>query len=90
MKKNISLKKLIEYCEKNEINVLKGAKREYYINAIIRHELNDKDFFSKDCFGWWENDNSECIYCDHEDKCFELSIGMKKEEYMKKIKGEYE
>lgn len=75
-------KKLIEYCKKNKIFLPLKITREYLVAAIFRHHNHEKDYKSfGDCFGFWEKDRSACLYCEHGDFCFGVSIGMPKEEY---------
>lgn len=84
-RKLMTLEKLKIHCQRNDIFIPRGVKREYLVSAIIRHAYDGKKFRTKNCFGWWEKDNSTCLYCDYENQCFEVAIGMTKEEYFKKI-----
>ena len=82
MKKLLTIKKLVEYCEKNDIFVPKKFKREYLIAAITRYAKHNQIIkFTMSCFGWWGHDNDICIYCDYEKECFEVSIGMNRNDY---------
>lgn len=81
--------RLIEYCEKHKIVVPKGATVAYLERAIVRAYLNQSEVkLERDlqtCFGYWEHEHSACMVCDFEGKCFESSIGMKKDDYFKKL-----
>ena len=80
--------KLIEYCEKHEIMVPKGATVEHLNAVIVRHSLNKKDVKLEDgntCFGFWEHENTDCVTCDFEGKCFRAAHGTSKEDYFKKL-----
>lgn len=85
MKHQVTLKKLIEYCERNRIFIPSRPTRLYLTSAIIRYRFNGEEFHTKNCLGWWEDDCYECNYCEHEEKCFTVSIGMTREEYNKQL-----
>lgn len=79
--------RLLEYCEKHKIAVPKGASVEYLERAICRlyFDLGDATIKAENCFGYYGHEESACMVCDFEEKCFEASIGMKKEEYFAKL-----
>ena len=79
--------RLLEYCEKHKIMVPSGATVPYLERAIVRAYLNQTEVVRDEetCFGYWAHEDSACMVCDFEGKCFESSIGMKKEEYFKKL-----
>lgn len=85
MKKELMTK----YCEDNNIFVPNGASKKYLCSAIVRFFLNEKDI-TGECFGFWENENSECMCCDHKERCRDSSIGMEWREYEKKSKNKME
>lgn len=82
--------KLIEYCKSKGILVPTNPSIEFLNAAIVRASLHQTKIERKqdeECFGFWENENSTCVTCDFEQKCFRASIGMSKEEYFKKLEA---
>lgn len=82
---------LFKYCIENEIFVPnKAVSKEYLEAAIVRHFLNKNEAVLKivECFGFWENENSDCMVCDHSEKCRSNSIGMDWEKYRKAVDRE--
>jgi hypothetical protein len=81
--------KLIEYCKSKGIVVPPKPTLEYLHAAIVRAMLHGTSITRKsdECFGFWEYENSTCVTCDFEAKCFKASIGMDKEEYFKKLEA---
>jgi hypothetical protein len=84
----ISKAKLLEYCEKHEIAVPKNATREVLHAAIVRALFHkSKPPNVKTCFGFWENEDSNCFTCQFEEACFITSLGMSKKAYLKAIEN---
>ena len=79
--------RLIEYCKKQKIAVPPGASVDFLVRAICRLYLNltDAPVEAENCFGYHGHEESNCMVCDFEEKCFKASIGMSKEEYFKKL-----
>jgi len=78
----VKLSRLIEFCKAKEIFVPPKATREYLEAAIVRAYYNDREVDGKKgCFGFWEQDDSNCTICDFRDECFSASIGMDREAY---------
>ena len=82
----LTKKKLKEYCEKNKINLPREASLEFMQAAVVRASLHSYSApTTQHCLGFWENDNATCMTCDLEKTCFQVSIGMEKEEYFDKM-----
>jgi hypothetical protein len=82
----LTKKRLLKYCEEKKINVPKNASLEFLNAAVVRAALHNHSAPTVEtCFGFWEHDNATCMTCDADERCFELSIGMNKEEYFKKM-----
>jgi hypothetical protein len=82
--------KLLQYCEANKIAVPKDATVEQLNAAIVRaafHKTEVKQDKTKSCFGFWENEDSNCGTCDFEGKCFKASFGVDKQTYFKKMEA---
>jgi hypothetical protein len=79
--KTITKEMLKKFCDENKIFYHKSASTDYLKAAIFRFVTNGKKSSSKSCFGFWEEDNSECSMCSYEEKCFKLSIGEEKKKY---------
>lgn len=84
----LSKAKLKKFCDEKGIYVPSGASLEYLNAAIVRSALHRNDqTLENTCFGFWENDNSTCMVCDFQERCFEASIGMPRDEYFKKLEN---
>lgn len=79
---------LIEYCKRQGILVC-GNSVEHIHAAIVRATLHKTEIASEsaECFGFWEHENSTCMTCDFENKCFRASMGMDKKDYFKKLES---
>lgn len=79
---------LIQYCKEKGIAVV-GNSVEHLNAAIVRATLHNTDIERKtdECFGFWEHENSTCMTCDFENRCFQASLGMSKQEYFKKLEA---
>lgn len=73
--------KLQKFCEEKKIFFPKNATKEYLHSAIVRASLHQAKINPKECFGFWEFENTACVTCDFEGKCFTISIGMGKKEF---------
>ena len=83
-------KRLMRYCDEHDIFYPKTASLEYLQAAIVRAHFNSTEKpvkGQKGCFGFWEQDESNCVICDFKDKCFKASIGMDREAYFKSFKA---
>lgn len=76
---------LEEYCKKHEINVPSGSTKPILERIIVRAFLHNKPLKQDSCFGFWEQDDNNCMTCSFESNCFKASLGMEKEVYMKKL-----
>lgn len=83
----ITREKLLQYCEKQKIAVHKSATLDQLIRSIVRASLHKTRIFRKNCFGFWENENSNCFTCDHEQNCFKSSFGIDKKSYFKQMEN---
>lgn len=79
--------KLLEYCKDHAIWVPTNAKIEQIHAAIVRASFHKGAPKTKQCFGWWENENSTCAICNLESQCFKASIGVEKQEYFKRLES---
>lgn len=80
--------KLEQYCKDHKIFVPSGATVEYLNAAIVRAYRNGHGEEIKNlkfCFGYWENEDSNCQTCDFEKLCKRSSLGMDPDEYAKKL-----
>ena len=86
----MKIEHLKKYCKENEIFVPKNATKKYLEAAVVRHFLNkNKATLSiVECFGFWENENSDCLVCDHAERCRSNSLGMDWEKYRKAVDRE--
>ena len=82
----ITKKKLLEFCKKKGIFTPPNPTREYLEAAIVRVALHGKKIEGS-CFGFWRHEDSNCMVCDFEEKCFTASIGTDKETYFKKLEN---
>lgn len=57
------------------------------IRSIVRASLHKRKVFKKECYGFWENEDSNCFTCDFEKQCFKASMGTDKKEYFKQIES---
>ncbi len=80
---------LLKFCEDNKIAVHKSASVEQLNATIVRSSLHNTDIenTSGSCFGYWENENSTCMTCDFETKCFRASFGVDREAYFKQMEN---
>jgi hypothetical protein len=80
--------RLLKYCEENQIFVPSGATIEYLNAAIVRASLHRTGVTLQDgasCFGFWEHEDMTCATCDFEKQCSKASLGIDKEELLKKL-----
>lgn len=76
---------LEDYCKKNSINIPTGASKPMLERLIVRAFLHNKTLKQDSCFGFWEQDDNNCLTCSFEPHCFKASLGMEKETYFKKL-----
>jgi hypothetical protein len=85
-KKIITKKLLMKFCDENDIFYPKKASLKFLKASIYRFISNGSKSSAKNCFGFWEDGNSECSFCKFEDKCFKFSIGEDRIIYEKALK----
>lgn len=78
---------LLRFCKEHEIWVPNDAKVEQIHAAIARAAMNKTKPKVKNCFGFWEHENSTCSLCDFEEHCFKASHGIEKSVYFKKFES---
>lgn len=86
-KSAIKRKDLITFCKRHSIFIPneRTVKVEYLVSAIHRMLMHGKTpELTVGCYGYWAEDDMNCETCDFSDKCFEKSMGMKKEDYENK------
>ena len=78
---------LKKYCEEHDIFVPRDATKRYLERVIVRHFLttNEVECPVKNCFGFWEHENGECLCCTLKEKCRATSIGMDWDKYRKAV-----
>jgi len=78
---------LIKYCKENDIFVPKDGSKSYLESAVVRHFLDKSGTTVEglECFGFWENENSDCMVCDMEKGCRSTSVGMDFDKYMNAV-----
>jgi len=81
----LNARRLLEYCEEHDIYVPKGATRAYLEAAVARHALHGKKSDQKGCFGFWQRELMDCMTCDYESPCFEVSMGTERDKYMRGV-----
>jgi hypothetical protein len=89
MKRTKAVKKedLINFCKRQNIFVPKSVTMKYLYCAISRMYLHGHDDRVKNsCFGYWEQDEANCLTCDYETDCFAQSMGMDKDAYLAQLK----
>ena len=82
-KKMITKELLTKFCDENKIFYFKSATLNYLMAAVYRFVNRDGKTSSKECLGFWEDQNNECSLCAFEEKCFKLSFGEEKTKYFK-------
>ena len=87
-RKPVKKEDLIKYCKRHNIFIPKGVvKIEYLTSAIHRMLMHGQaPELTIGCYGYWEEDDVNCVTCEFASKCFTQSMGMPEEEYMKKYK----
>jgi hypothetical protein len=88
MRNSITLEKMKQYCRDRKIMVPATASRAELEAAIARSALHLQKIESENCFGFWEQDDMTCRFCNHEDDCFKAAIGTDKEKYFKALERE--
>ena len=81
---------LENFCKDKRIFVPKGATKRYLESVIVRAFNHKQHIYKRSCFGWWQNENSECLLCDFKDQCFEASVGLDKKSYERKLRSSAE
>lgn len=74
-----------DYCKQEKIFVPKNSTPDTVAASIVRVYLHGKTIERSSCFGFWQNENSTCMTCDFEKKCFKASFGMEKAAYEKAL-----
>ena len=83
----ITRDRLIEYCKKHKIMVHQRATIDQLIRAVFRASMHKRKIFRRSCFGFWENEDSNCYSCDHQEACFKTSMGVDKKTYFKQMEN---
>ena len=80
---------LLKFCEEKKIAVPKSATLEQINAAIVRSSFHGTTVENTEgnCFGFWEDENPECVMCSFKDKCFRASLGVDRETYFKQMES---
>jgi len=79
MKQAVTIETLKQYCRTHDIKIRSNATKAEIEAAIARAALHGIKIESGHCFGYWSATDIECQYCASQDQCFNLSLGLSKE-----------
>lgn len=82
----MTTEQLIQYCKDHDIFVPGNPTKEYLCAAIVRIFHSEKRSDATSCFGFWQQEHSECMVCNYQGTCAEASIGMPVEKYFRSLK----
>ena len=87
--RSISLPILQRYCLENGIPVPATASKEEieaFITRSILHGRKLKPDSVIGCFGFWSEDDTNCLVCVYQEECAKVSLGMAAKRYKAFIK----
>lgn len=87
--RTLTIETLKKYCRENGIPFNDTAKREELEAFIARSFLHDRPVkLDEDigCFGYWSDDDTNCLLCSFKSDCQKVSLGMDKSRYDRLIK----